>query len=579
MGNVPPVLVMLAGAAAVPLLPGALRSWAFLIAPAIVLLQLVLWLGHHSEMTVELAGLTLTLLEVNDLNEVWGTIFALVALGGGVFALHLRDRGQQSAALAYGGSAFGVLFAGDLITLIVFWELMAVASFYLVMSGGRAGSKAAAQRYLYVHLVGGSALLGGILWHAGSGAGLEIAAFDGGPAAWLTLFGVLVNAAVFPLHAWLSDAYPESSPTGMVFLGAFTTKTAVYVLARLFPGWDVLVVGGALTAVYAAVYALMQNDIRRLLAYHIISQVGFMAAAVGVGTEAALESAADQAFTHVLWQAVMVMGAGAVLHATGTSKLTELGGLARPLRAVLLLYLAGALSIAVVPLLHGLGAETLYTEHAAGVDRRWATALLAAASAATVLAVAVRLPYYAFFGPERSGALARRVPSGMYAAMGAAAALSIWTSLAPETLFDALGFHIHAHAFHTNAVVFGLQAAAFSAIGGWLVLPLLPPRDAVALDTDWAYRKARAPVRVLVQRPLESVFTFCERLAGAVARRLGVLANTPAAGWAFLLDRTAYARRNGADAALAFLGRPPIGIALAAVVIVIAAVLLAGALG
>ena len=232
------------GRPVVPLFPGAIRAWAFLVAPAVVFVQLLFWLDVHSGAAIELAGLTLTLLEVNELNEVWGTIFALVALGGGAFALHLRDRGQQSAALAYGGSAFGVLFAGDLLTLVIFWELMAVASFYLVMSGGRAGSKAAAQRYLFVHLVGGSALLGGILWHAGTGAGLEIATFESGPGGWLMLFGVLVNAAMFPLHAWLPDAYPESSPTGMVFLGAFTTKTTVYVLVRLFPGWDVLVLVG-----------------------------------------------------------------------------------------------------------------------------------------------------------------------------------------------------------------------------------------------------------------------------------------------------------------------------------------------
>ncbi len=576
MDNVPPVLIMLVAAAVVPLLPSTVRSWAFLVAPALVLVQLVFWIDHESTMTVDLAGFTVILLEVDELNEVWATIFAIVALTGGLFALHLRDRGQQSAALAYGASAFGVLFAGDLLTLIVFWELMAVASFFLIMSGGRTRSKAAAQRYLFVHVVGGSVLLGGILWHAGETGGFAIAELDSGPAAWLALVGVLVNAAMFPLHAWLSDAYPESSPTGMVFLGAFTTKTAVYVLVRLFPGWEILVVAGAFTALYAAVYALMQNDIRRLIAYHIIGQVGFMVAAVGVGGHAALEIVADQAFTHVLWQALMVMGAGAVLYAAGTSKLTELGGLARPLRAVMLLYLAGAVSIAVVPLLHGLGAEALYTVDATGVDHRWTTLILTIASAATVLAVAIRLPYHAFFGPSRAAAL-NRVPFGMYIGMAALAFLSIWTSLAPEALFDVLGFDIHAETFHANSVVFGLQAVLFSAVGGWLLLPLLRMRDATVLDTDWFYRKAVAPVRILVQEPLEAVFTFFERLVSRVVDRLVVLATAPATGLTGLLRLTGYGRRNGPEAALAFLGRPPIGLALAAVLFTIAAVLLIGA--
>ena len=582
MDSIPPVFIMLAGAAIVPLLPGVLRPWAFLVAPILVLVQAILWLDSGTTVQVEAAGFTLTLLEFDDLTQVWAVIFAIVAVAGGVFALHLRDRVQQSAALAYGGSAFGVLFAGDLLTLIVFWELMAVASFLLVISGGRPNSRAAAMRYLFVHVAGGSAFLGGILWHAGETGSFALTALDGGPAAWLALVGILVNAASFPLHAWLSDAYPESSPTGMVFLGAFTTKTAVYALVRLFPGWEVLLILGTATALYAAVYALMQNDIRRILAYHIISQVGFMVAAVGVGTHAALESAADQAFTHVLWQAVMVMGAGAVLHAAGTSRLTELGGLARPLKGVLLLYLVGALSIAIVPLLHGLSAAAYHLPAEAGalgpvqgeIDRRGVTLFLAVASSTTVLAVLLRLPYYAFFGPSRGGTLAP-VPIGMYVAMTAGAALSVWTSLSPETLFKALGFTVHAEAFHTDNVVIGTQVVLLSLVGGWFVLSWLRPREGVVLDTDWFYRKAGPLVRMILQTPLEAVFTFSERTVGAVARRVSALAVAPASGWSRLLRLSAYARERGPDEALAFIGRPPMGIALAAVLLTFAVVVLA----
>ena len=581
--SIPPVFIMLAGAAIVPLLPGVLRPWAFLVAPILVLVQAILWLDSGTTVQVEAAGFTLTLLEFDDLTQVWAVIFAIVAVAGGVFALHLRDRVQQSAALAYGGSAFGVLFAGDLLTLIVFWELMAVASFLLVISGGRPNSRAAAMRYLFVHVAGGSAFLGGILWHAGETGSFALTAFDGGPAAWLALAGVLVNAASFPVHAWLSDAYPESSPTGMVFLGAFTTKTAVYVLMRLFPGWEVLLVAGAVTALYAAVYSLMQNDIRRIIAYHIISQVGFMVAVLGVGTHAALDSAADQAFTHVLWQVVMVMAVGAVLHAAGTSKLTELGGLWRPLKGVLLLYLVGACSIAFVPLLHGLSAvvyhppvgdaATLQLAQTV-IERRGVTLFLAVASSATVLAVLLRLPYYAFFGPSRGGTLAP-VPIGMYVAMAAGAALSVWTSLSPETLFKALGFAVHAEEFHTDNVVIGTQVVLLSLAGGWLVLSWLRPREGVVLDTDWFYRKAGPLVRMSLQTPLEAVFTFSERTVGAVARRVTALAVAPASGWSRLLRLSAYARERGPDEALAFIGRPPMGIALAAVLLTFAVVVLA----
>ena len=584
MDSIPPVFIMLAGAAILPLLKPAVRPWAFLVAPVLVLVQALFWLDSDTTVRVETAGLSLTLLQFDDLSQVWVVIFAMVAVAGGVFALHLRDLVQQIAALAYGGSAFGVLLAGDLLTLIVFWELMAVASFLLVVNGGRPSSRAAAMRYLFVHVAGGSAFFGGILWHAGETGSFALTAFDGGPAAWLMLVGVLVNAAAFPLHAWLSDAYPESSPTGMVFLGAFTTKTAVYVLMRLFPGWEVLLIAGVATALYAAVYSLMQNDIRRILAYHIISQVGYMVAVVGVGTHAALESAADQAFTHVLWQALMVMSAGAVLHATGTSRLTELGGLARPLKGVLLVYLVGALSIAMVPVLHGhselvyhppIGEATALQLAQTEIDTRLITLLLAVASSVTVLAVLLRLPYYAFFGSANGSREPARVPSGMYVAMTGGAALAVWTSISPETLFDVLGFYIHAETFHMNSVMFGVQVVLLSLVGGWFVLFWLRPREGVVLDTDWFYRKTGPLMRIVVQTPLEAVFTFSERLVGVVARRVSALAVAPATGWGRLLRLTSYARDHGPGTALAFLGRPPMGIALAAILLTFAVVLLA----
>ena len=553
MSSVPPFLIMLAGAAVVFALPGRLRGWAFLAAPAIVLAQLVFWLDDNSHLSVELAGLTLTLLEVNEFNEVWGTVFALVALGGGVFGLRLRDRVQRRCtALAYGGSAFGVLFAGDLLTIIVFWELMAVTSFLLIVNGGRPGSRAAAMRYLFVHVAGGAAFLGGILWHAGETGSFALEAFEATPAGWLALLGVLINAAGFPFHSWLSDAYPESSITGMVFL-AYTTKTAVYVLLQLFPGWDVLVVAGTFTTLYASVYSLVQNDVRRIIAYQIISPVGFMTAEVGLGTAHALEGVAAHAFTHVLWQSLMVMGAGTVLYAAGTSKLTELGGLARPLRFVFALYLVGAVSLAILHLQANVGSSL---SDASGLAL---SLILAAAASVTILAVVVRIPYYVFFGEPR-GLTLRSVPTSMYVAMAGAAAFSIAAAIEEGWLFSLFRLGIHAENIGLNSFAFGAQAALLAGVAGWFVLPWLRPRDGVVLDTDWFYRKAGPVVRRGLQVPLEAAFTACERGAAAAARELPRLAPS--------------------SARLALLGRPPVGVALAAILLTFAAVaLLAWAVG
>ncbi len=573
MDSLPPVVILLIAAAVLPLLPSIVRPWAFLVGPLLAFLQIFLTLHEGDIAHLDWLNLRLVPMHVTELNEVWATIFALVGLLGGVFALHVRDRVQQGAALAYLGSALGVVLAGDLFSLIVFWEIMAVTSMALIMNGGREHSKAAGVRYLFVHLVGGSLLLAGILWHVGETGSFAIGTFDESAAGWLMFIGVAVSAAVVPLHAWLPDAYPESSSTGMVFLGAFTTKTAVFVMMVSFSGWDILLVLGPLMAIYGAVYALLQNDIRRLLAYHILSQVGFMVTAVGVGGAVAMEAVADQAFTHVLWPAVMVMGAGAIMHATGTTRLTELGGLARPLRGVLALYLVGAISISLFPLLAGLGADELYSEQGSGVDRPWITFLLWVAATGTILAVAVKLPYYAFFAKGQPAAL-NKVPIGMYVAMAAAGALSLMVGVAARTTFDLLRLDIRPHIPESETLVVGLAIFVFAAVGSWLVLPKLAPKDQTIVDTDWIYRNAGTPVRRFIQQPLEWPFAMSARGVGWVVRTAANITITPDAGWASLLVRTPLGRRDGASAAAGWISRPPLGVVLAAVFVTFAVVLL-----
>ena len=573
MDSLPPVLIFLIAAAAVPALPTRVRPWAFLVAPVVVFVQVFAVLEPGDTATLDWLNLSLLPMTVTALNEVWATVFLIVGVLGGVFALHVTDRLQQAGALAYLGSALGVVFAGDLLTLITFWELMAISSMLLIISGGRPNSRRAAMRYLFVHVVGGSLLLAGILWHLGeTGGTFELAQFDESTAGWLMFVGVAVNAAVVPLHAWLPDAYPESSATGMVFLGAFTTKTAVFVMMTAFAGWEILLWLGPLMAIYAGVYSLLQNDIRRILAYHIISQVGFMVTAIGVGTHGAEEAVADQAFTHVLWPAVMVMAAGAILHATGSSKLTELGGLARHLRAVLVLYLIGAVSISLFPLLVGLGAADLYTEHGAGVDRPWPLLALYVAAVATTLAVAVRLPYYAFLGERRSTTSVGSIPIAMLIAMGVGATLSLAVGLAPAAIFNVLALDLHPHGFTAENVVFGLQVFAFTLAAAWLALPTLAPRGELTLDIDWLYRKATTPVRLLLQQPLEWPFAQTQRGLDQLVRAATRVSLTPEDGWSRLLRWKA-----SPDLAISLLGRPPLGAALAAIFVLFAIVVLVAA--
>ena len=316
-------------------------------------------------------GQAVVVARVDKLSIVFAAVFTIMALIGMVYALHLERAGQHVAAFVYVGSALGVVFAGDYLTLFLFWEGMAFASAYLVFAQGGAPAIGAGFRYLMVHITGGVVLLGGIVLYARATGSLLFGPVEGalGTAAYLILAGFMLNAAVPPLNAWLTDAYPEATVTGAVFMSAFTTKTAVYVLARGFPGTELLVWFGTAMAIYGVIYAVLENDCRRLLAYHIVSQVGYMVAGIGIGTELALNGATSHAFAHILYKALLFMGAGAVIYVTGRRKLTELGGLYAAMPLTVALYMVGAFAISAFPFFSGFVTKSMVVA-AAGQDHR-----------------------------------------------------------------------------------------------------------------------------------------------------------------------------------------------------------------
>jgi len=297
-----------------------------------------------------------------------------------------------------------VTFAGDFISLYIFWELMAISSALLVWQSREPGAGKAGFRYLLVHIVGGLILLAGIVMHVNSPNGsisFENLGDFKHTAGWtLILIAFLINAAVPPLGAWLPDAYPEASVTGAVFMTAFTTKSAIYVLIRGFPGTELLIWLGAAMAVYGVVYAVLENDARRLLAYHIISQVGYMVCAVGIGTKLAINGAASHAFAHILYKALLFMGAGAVIQMTGRRKLSEMGGLYKTMPITLTLYMIGAFAISAVPLFSGFVSKSMIVSAAAEQHYTWIFLTLTLASAGTFLHTGLKLPYYMFFGKD-----------------------------------------------------------------------------------------------------------------------------------------------------------------------------------
>lgn len=481
-----PGLVYLTGALVVALVPDRARPVLLLLVPALAL-ALGLALPEGAAQAGAFLGHALIPRRVDALSRVFATVFLLMGGLATLFALHVRERGPHVAAFAYVGAALGVVLAGDLLTLFVAWEAMTVASTFLILQRRSAVARAAGLRYLLVHAFGGACLLAGILLHVTAGGGLQFDALPLGPATALVLLGFAVNAAIPPFHAWLPDAYPEATVTGAVFLSAYTTKAAVYALARGFPGLDLLVVAGGVMALYGVVFAVLENDIRRLLAYHIVSQVGYMVCGVGLGPPLGVSGAAAHAFSHILYKGLLFMAAGAVLHVTGRSRLTELGGLARALPATLALYTVGAFSISSVPLFNGFVSKSLVLAAAEAAHRPAIEAMLHVAAVGTFLHTGLKLPVFTFFAEDR-GLRAREPEWNMRLAMGLTALLCLGYGLAPQRLYALLPFPVSYEPYTARHVITTLQLLLGTALVFALLARHLGGEPTVTRDTDALYR-------------------------------------------------------------------------------------------
>ena len=504
----PPSLVMLLGAFLIPFLPKKWRSWFFVLS-AFVSLLYVWFLPEGGILSVRVMHYELILCRVDALSRVFGIIFAFIALAGSLYAFHVKDTRQHVAALLYAGCALGVTFSGDFFTLFIFWELMAVASTVLIWSRRDESARKAGMRYLLYHVLGGGILFMGLLMFFSQTGQLGLTRLSqGGPLfSWLILIGVIINAAVPPFHTWLSDAYPKATVTGAVFLSAFTTKTAVYVLVRIFPGWEVLLIMGTLMTLYGVVFAVLSNDIRGILAYHIISQVGYMVAGVGLGTEMALNGSTAHAFSHILYKALLFMGAGAVLYATGESKLTKLGGLHGQMRPVLILYMIAAFSISGVPLFNGFISKSMVTAAAGESHQGLAMLLMLLASVGTFLSVGLKLPYFTWL-TENKGAQPKKLPFNMILAMGLVAFFCCLHGIVPSLLYRLLPYPVHFEPYSIPHLVETVQILILTLFAFWLFRKKLSPHADITLDLDWCYRRPAGLFNRIFVEGLDAFFKW-----------------------------------------------------------------------
>jgi multicomponent Na+:H+ antiporter subunit D len=488
----PTSFIFLIGALVLLILPqGKPRAALLLLLPVAAAVQvLTLPLGTFAQ--TPFFGLTLDMMRVDKLSRVFALMFCLAAFLGNLYAWHVRDTIQQVAALLYAGSAIGAVFAGDLITLFFYWEGTALASVFLIWARRTEGAYHTGMRYLIVQISSGVILLAGTaLFYSETGS----LAFDrmtlGSLATWLMLLSFGIKCAFPLLNNWLQDSYPAATVTGTVILSAFTTKLAVYALARGFAGTEILIYVGAVMAVVPIFFALIENDLRRVLAYSLNSQLGFMVVGVGIGTEMALNGTASHAFASILYKALLFMTVGAVLFRTGTSKASELGGLYRTMPRTALFCLVGAASISAVPLFSGFVTKSLILDEAAAQHYPVIWAILIFASVGALAHSSIRVPFAAFFSRD-SGKRPAEAPMHMQLAMGITALLCILIGVFPEPLYALLPYAVDAHPYTTGHVVAQLQLLAFALLAfGVLVRAGLYPTQTrgITLDTDWSYRR------------------------------------------------------------------------------------------
>lgn len=546
--SLPPAALLIAGVVVLPMLKGRSKNIFTILLPVaafLLIAQLEPGFGWHARFL----GYDLTLLRVDKLSKVFGYIFTLNAFAAFLYAFYLKETSQHIAALCYIGSALGVVFAGDLITLYIFWEIMAVASTLLILSRKTEKAYGAGYRYVLVHLFGGLCLLAGILFHISQTGSTAFVGFtEKTLGTWLILLGFLVNAAAPPLHAWLSDAYPEATVTGGLILSAYTTKTAVYTLIRGYPGWEILIVVGCIMTLYGIIYALLENDMRRILAYSIINQVGFMVTGVGIGTAIALNGASAHAFCHIIYKSLLWMSAGAVLHMTGKSRCTDLGGLYKTMPYTLIFGTIGAMAISSFPGTSGFTSKMLIIEGAVQGHLVWVWLVLEVASAGVFLHAGIKFPYFVFFAKD-SGLRPGETHLSMRIAMGFMAFLCIFLGLYPQPLYGVLPFgEVHYQVYTLAHIVTQLQLLMLSALVFFLFLPLLKRTETISLDTDWFYRMGGRLFYRIMDTGLNRLNRICDQrlakdLTGAINR---FCRDAPARTISWLL--TPFYRSGGSDA-------------------------------
>ena len=525
-----PGLILIVGALLVPLFKGKLKQAYLLVPPVAALIAVILmYTGIFGE--IPFSAWRLPFLEyelvfgrVDKLSFLFGLIFSLATVPVIIYSLHVKNSSEHMSQLIYAGSALGVVFAGDLISLYFFWEIMSIASMLVIWHGTTDKTQSAGFRYILWHVAGGVILLAGIVMYIAATGSIAFNNIGWGAGSALVpslliFIGFILNAGVPPLHAWLPDSYPESSVTGSVYLSIFTTKSAVYVLARGFAGFGPLMWLGAIMTIYPIFFAVLENNLRRVLSYSIINQVGFMLCGIGMGTTLALNGAVSHAFVHIIYKGLLFMSVGSVLYRTGSQKITDLGGLYKSMPLTCAFCIIGAASISAFPLFSGFTTKAMTVQASAVGGLALVYVLLQLASAGVFEHAGIKVPFFTFFAHD-SGLRPKEAPRNMVLGMGIMAFFCIFFGLYPQSLYQLLPYPVAFDPFTVPHVVETLQLLLFASFAFFLLIVsgIYPPeRNTISLDTDWPLRMVGGWFMRFIHGPLMSFSAWMDGNAKRIA--------------------------------------------------------------
>lgn len=487
-----PGLVLILGSLLLPVLPKNIRSfYSVLLAMSGFILCLMANPGVYG--SLNLFGYTISpIIRVDKLSLLFAYIFSFIGLIGIIYCYHIDDWVQQLAGLMYAGASIGVSFAADILSFYLFWEMLSFLAVLLIWSQQTKEATSAGFRYIMVHITGGLFLFAGVMIYIYQTGSFDFFSFmnhSGELFWWFILIGFMLSAAVPPIHAWLPDAYPSATIYGSVFLNPFTTKAAVYALIRGFPGAEILIYFGSVMAVYGVIYALLENNLRRLLSYHIVSQVGYMVAGVGLGVVTlGLNGSASHAFNHILYKCLLFMSAGSVIYATGKEKMTELGDFARYAPVTAISFFVGAFSIAGFPLTNGFIGKSPIISAAGDIHNAFAYILLNIATCGTVISIICKMGYYTFFSDKKTDYTVKQLPANMKIAMLITSALCIIIGILPQKFYTYLPYPMRYEPYSIQHILDTIAIFSFTGLTFIIFLKKLKPKPSINLDTDWFYR-------------------------------------------------------------------------------------------